>query len=105
MKELRGYKVLTKDRRSCIVSCHNGARIYKKNVKTIPKCGYGPLCVFETKRNAQDFTLKCNIIVKCKYTESKQVSIWEFYGGTKYYEPFYLLPQGTVLASSVTCLE
>ncbi len=100
-----GYKVLTSKQRKSIVRVSSfGGRIYGLNKKTIPMQGYGPLCIFDSYLTAinfvQAFMLSHYIIVKCHY-EKSSITILHDFG----YDINVILPLGTILADSVTCLE
>lgn len=108
-KELIGYKVITKSRRSAISANLYSGLHYPINKEVTPKMGCGPICVFQTIHQARAFkdgrvfTTKGLRLVKCKYIKSSKVHIWDRYS-LKMYE-IMLLPRGTILADSVTCLE
>ena len=109
----KGWKVINKETRlSCTYEERSNPVHYKKN-KTVGKPLFcGPLAVFKTRRAARNFLftltgiLPTMQIVKCVYTESKHCYVWE-----KDYIamwPLYTydqLPQETVLAEKVKCLE
>ena len=105
----KGYKVLRKDRTSAITRI--GAVHYKKGVETKPKRRFGPLAVFASEVDARNFidSTWCTrgekrIIVKCNYIESYHDYVWLYHFGNKVVSgPDF--PEGTILASSVTCLE
>lgn len=114
MKELIGYKVLTKDRKSIIMSCpyytiqdkKSQGIYYPVHKKTIPNKHGGPLCVFDTHLQANRFSNAENrqgIVVKCHYTKSAKRRVWTT--NKKWNIGIVFLPLGTILADSVTCLE
>ncbi len=106
-----GYKVIAKENntvfiaRTSAVVWGRGMIHYPRNITVYPSKGCGPLCIFDTKEAALKFTggtLQL-FIVKCEYTSHKgRLAIWE---GQQRITPASELPSGTILASSVTCLE
>ena len=108
-----GWKVLTEARHSAIRKhwCF-GSRTYPKLKKVEPKEDCGPLCVFDCLIHAQRFVTNWDsiglTIVKCKYKKSKLKHIWDKWDNyhiPNCHIPIIALPEGTVLADSVTCLE
>ena len=111
LKWKKGWKVIRIDHQQNRVSCvTNGSVVkYLKNKITNRPVTCGPLAVFKTRQAARDFVAKwfwSRKIVKCLYTESKDVSLWcpraSWVGGTKNRHD---LPKGTLLAEKVKCLE
>lgn len=105
---MRGYKVLTHKRRSCVVVLREGGRHYPVGEAVRAKRGYGPLCVFANKRAAVRFANTCllceGFIVKCKYEPSHLYNIWQG-RDQNWGRSLAYLPAGTALATTVTCLE
>jgi hypothetical protein len=69
-----------------------------------PNPGAGPLCVFRTIGQARDF---CDgsfgvAILKVRYVPSKQTAVWD---GVSRHVSLSDLPEGTVLADSVTPIK
>ena len=110
MKELTGYKVLSKYRDSVIISRVNAHEFksvhYPINKEVKPHYGAGPLCVFKTFKAASNFektnTYFESLIVKCHYKRSLHKCVWV---NGKETVSYACLPKGTMLADSVTCLE
>ena len=103
-----GYKVIsTISRESLVIPKHFGRRMYLLNKTVKPQKGYGPLTVFENKLAANLWKLSGaeESVVQCKYTKSKANKVWLNIEKVHYNMELKELPQGTVLASSVTCLE
>ena len=109
---MRGYKVLTYKRRSCITVLKRGGLYYPRSVAVRPKRNAGPLCVFKRKKDAKQFARDyiwprhAAFIVKCKYEPSSEMAIWN--PGPPYrsfFQSLFELPPGTALATTVTCLE
>ena len=112
-----GYKVLDTRRHSfssILVKkkYREGPRYlhYPKGKKVTPEEGCGPLCIFSTLLRAELFAKdwasrrKHKLsIVKCKYERSEKDNIWT--RDYKWSRFSYSLPEGTVLAKSVTCIE
>ena len=104
---MRGYKVLTRKRRSCIVGHGQGGLVYPIGEPVIPINGYGPLCVFKDKKNAKNFVVWCmaleftSLLVMCEYEPSRRRNVWQPHHRYQLRD----LPQGTALATTVTCLE
>ena len=106
---MRGYKVLTRKRRSCIMLIKKGGRRYPLSQTVMSKRGYGPLCVFTHKRHATHFRRvqfypRDWLIVKCKYMPSNVNSVWRR-NRRDFEHLLHTLPEGTALATTVTCLE
>ncbi len=105
-KQKIGYKVLDQNRASVVMgaSKHSPGHTYSKGKRTLPKKYQGPLCVFDSINAATAFVDKYRdtpkIIVKCHYKLSKEKRVWD-----TAMPGISLVPQGTVLADSVTCLE
>ena len=102
MEKKIGYKVLNMlNRTSCVV--HTERVTYKKGIKAVPNKRCGPLCIFRTHRDAIDFYVSTiQIIVKCEYEESNKGVVWFANGDNR---DLAMLPHGTILAASVTCIE
>ena len=108
---MRGYKVLTAKRRSCIAIIKNGGLYYPVGVAVKPKKGWGPLCVFQQKERAEEFAkyFVCGwpnsngFIAKCEYEPSLEYAVWRQWGFPSRW--LGSLPEGTALATTVTCLE
>jgi len=103
-KQKVGWKVLRRNRNSCIISGGHYTRVYLKRRKTTPAPRCGPLCIFERREDAEDFSLPHLIIAKCLYKPSNIKYIWTTRKETKKWD-LWKLPEGTALADSVTCLE
>ena len=113
MEQRIGYKVLTRNRLSAVVSRMSSNEIKSKSIyypickKAIPKGKQGPLCVFTTYSQAKAFKKihqdGTGIIVKCHYKKSVKERVWFNNETSGVYIAF--LPKGTILADSVTCLE
>jgi hypothetical protein len=77
---------------------------YKLYQAVEPKRGYGPLCVFRTRRQARRFKKETHEdfvrIYRCVYWPSSKNQVWNQYG----YRPIGDLPNGTVLADRVKLL-
>ena len=110
MTERIGYKVLTEDRRSLIMSFnmnfitplkYNHGHHYKKNKTIKPRFNCGPLAVFNTWDNASNFKTADEIVVRCKFTLSTHINLWIDDEHKKTGD----FPTGTMFADSVTCLE
>ena len=104
-----GYKVLTHQRRSCVIALRMGGRYYPVNKVAKAKRGYGPLCVFANKRDAERFAaVEARphewLIAKCKYEPSRLEKIWHS-RNPDWGRSLCFLPKSTVLATAVTCLE
>ena len=105
MEQKIGYKVLTEGRFSLIQKEYEGGLDYPKSKEIKPNKDCGPLCVFISHKSALIFArgcLKNTTIVKCKYKESTIESVWSDFHTNRHASN---LPNGTVLADSVTCLE
>ena len=103
---MRGYKVLTRKRRSGVMVLSQGGRYYRIGETVKSKRGYGPLCVFTHKAQAARFARSQVgphewIVAKCKYTPSSYRGVWAGLGAPV----MHSLPSGTALATTVTCLE
>ena len=73
---------------------------YEIGKVTKPSKGHGPLAVFKTLEDVEQFYPDCKLpIFKCKYTPSKRIYL--FNGVRKEYN----LPSETVLATKVELLE
>jgi hypothetical protein len=84
----------------------NGARRYVTDKVTYPKSNCGPLCVFQVRSSAYLFaelmslTTGCTFrVYRCTYTPSSETKVWT--NGRPRVKPSSM-PNGTVLASSVT---
>ena len=109
-----GYKVLSKGRMSV---CNmfdvypllkEGALHYPKGKKVEPKQGNGALAIFTNRKDAAQFTKSFQYeqtwdlrIYSVEYTRAR-IIVEMFQGHNKFDGP---LPDGTILASSITCLE
>ena len=105
MEQKIGYKVLKRNRRSIIQDLYEGGLHYPKLTEVKPNKDCGPLCVFIFYKFALEFSEECrmaSIVTECRYTESTIEYIWfnEYFN-----RHIFNLPDGTVLADSVTCLE
>ena len=108
MEQKIGYKVLTRNRMSFIISPEKGGLQYKINEEVKPQTNCGPLCLFSSYHHAAALATSWlggghASIVKCKYIESKQKHIFKRNQKSKLH--LNDLAFGTVLADSVTCLE
>ena len=119
----RGYKILWKaDRGSIIAGNTEGfhyrvysdteARvIYSVNEWVRPNKGHGPLAVFAQQGDVDSFLMmNCSrlqtkeiIVVECEFRKSSLSSLWCLRRKTKMRS--WCLPDGTILASSVRCLQ
>jgi hypothetical protein len=77
-----------------------------KETKPLPKCG--PLAIFATLKDAEDFKSNpmragCTRIFRCWYTKSRQSCL--FVGDGCHHLVAASLPQGTVLATRVIIVE
>lgn len=112
----KGWKVINKEtRRSCTYTDRNKPVHYKKN-KVVGRPNFcGPLAVFKTKKEARNFIYTNGkfflpmCVVKCLYIESKHREIWERSNRfSSIWDRFIheeRLPEGTILAEKVKCLE
>ena len=88
------------------ILCPAGTHVvYVPGQKARPNPGCGPLCVFGTEDDARSVRLaSADQVWKCEYDPSNATGIW-----ARDLEAcvlsLSLLPQGTVLADSVTLLE
>lgn len=115
MKEAKktkiGYKVVKSvDGRFCSytgmmkwVGSH-GCVEYILGKTSEPNPGDGPLCVFMTIEQARDFCDGCLgvVILQVRYVPSKQTEVWD---GVSRHLSLHALPEGTVLADSVTPIK
>ena len=106
LKWKKGWKVIMAATR---VSCSNGmyrSVEYKKNKIVGRPKDCGPLAVFNTREAARNFAKRhlgyprSRKIVKCLYKKSKHSRLWV---GALF--SLFNLPEGTVLADKVKCLE
>lgn len=80
---------------------------YHLNMETVPNQPFGPLCVFKSLRTAEFFRQniifypKDKIILKVKYIPSNQEIVWDNVSTDK----LQSLPEGTILADSVTPIK
>ena len=102
---MRGYKVLTRKRRSCLTALKRGGRYYPVGESVKPQNSQGPLCVFRDFENAAWFastTWEAKLMVECEYKPSRVKAIWFNRFSRRSLSD---LPNGTALATTVTCLE
>lgn len=103
-----GYKRLERTANNRWYSCfqlpHKGGRTYRVGVPTKPKLLHGPLCVFATRRQANEFFSGTHVAL-CKYRKSRRKTAWFFPWGKGRKRMRDWFPTGTVLADSVTLLE
>lgn len=123
---IKGWKVLSKERHSCTWRARSAYSVccYPKGEITTRRRLCGPLAVFKTRQHARDFRkavldspyrrrntlLK---IVKCLYKRSRpaEKTLWEKMPdvtSTKFNDTHHMtsyLPEGTVFADAVHCLE
>ena len=106
----KGYKVILKySRESCAAGLTDLDAIlkYPRGVEVTPRRGFGPLAVFAFKRDAECFVRDNTIlwkrspckIAKCDYLSSRRRILRAKAHAKR------ILPTGTKLAESVTCLE
>lgn len=119
MKELIGYKVVSRDRKSAIINRSDFAVEYKLNEWVYPKFKEAPLMVFGTCMDAEDFcrreSWKPLDIYRCEYKKSKRKWGWcldniAYVVVQKIYKKktsrlLQELPPGTILADAVKILE
>jgi len=86
-----GYKIITRKNRMSYIN-DNTAIHYPINKVAVPKLGDGPLALF-------------NSLVKAVYIKSRETSLWYHYLGAKMTMNYKNLPEGTVLADAIMCLE
>jgi hypothetical protein len=110
-KEKKGYKVVVYNKYAGYVSCSSPLELmYKVGKETKRPAGGGPLAVFNDKKKAQEFMRGMLLHTKlfhCTYTPSENTyGVWfSVVGCRDYVIPLAELPNGTVLADSVTLLE
>ena len=108
----RGFKVISRNNRTSIMVRKEGRVTYNINKWATPKKGNGPLCVFNNKGNARDFSCQIGYhglkVVPCQYEKAKEETVWYKYllskSGPLSRKKSHF-PPGTVLASKVMCLE
>lgn len=110
----KGWKVIQtkKNKIRTRISCTNIAFPvkYLKNKITRRPERCGPLAVFKTRKLAREFSKKGfwtnRKIVKCLYVSSEDTQLWRpsWHAPSKYLRSCDL-PEGTILADKVKCLE
>jgi hypothetical protein len=132
IKEMNGYKVLTRaNRESCIMdqgccsrycSTQRWTVQYPKNKEAFPNIEGSKLFFFKDKKDAEDFSnggitlidgLPTRLVVPCIAKNVVRVKwvchLWddkvEFWKKRSRYQYKKLAPKGTYLAESITCLE
>ena len=96
-----GYKVLTREWRSCLASCSVQYGFFWAT----PKLGNGPLAVFEKYTDAVFFINYVDVwkfccLHKCIYIPEDRIDcLWDYFG------KFKGLPQGTKLARAVHLID
>lgn len=122
-----GYKVITYDRKSLIMNDFISECGYPVNRRVKPQEGQGPLAVFETEEHAEIFVKDygpfitwgnssgkvcgCGTypyrskIVPCRYKPSNSDKLGTYWDGNMVQKHLSSMPEGSVLADFVTCLE
>ena len=109
-----GYKLTTDN---CVTNKHEsfyapyeGRVVYEVGKTTKPREGCGPLAAFDTKKQAMDCILNGNCIStfklwRCDYEPSKKCILFAPSYPSRITTHQKSLPNGTVLAESITLLE
>ena len=85
------------------ISSHVGELEYKFDRWTWPKDGWGPLCVFTTRKAARNFVSWEGLrVIRCKYIPSPLTKVWNCNGSAF---QLYELPYGKALASAVKLIK
>lgn len=109
----KGYKVVLLDRHSgterflsASIYAPKARAIYGIGRTTVPNTGCGPLCVFQTKRQAEIFASNLPaftwLIMPCEFEPAREDQVWIC---GDHITEIGSLPEGTMLAKSVTLLE
>jgi hypothetical protein len=90
------------------ISSGVGDVYYKIGETTGPKKGFGPLCVFETLKDAKKFYKSVgrvsHTLYECEYKPSRCKTVWYVYYGKRVHNQG-LLYKGTKLAKSVKLIR
>ena len=112
----KGWKVINKETRcSCTHIDRTKPVKYKKNTVVGRPLFCGPLAVFKTRKAARNFIYtngkfyQTMCVVKCLYIESKHREVWERADRFEHVWDSCIheerLPDGTILAEKIKCLE
>lgn len=112
----KGYKLIGPNRLSLCVGYKNSRRVlYTLMDEVHPLPGAGPLTVFASKASVLSFFQLFHweytaTVVRCIYKPAtdQKIGLWGAPATTEYVtqgNPFTELPEGTILADVVLCLE
>jgi hypothetical protein len=110
----KGYKVVSVSAGllfSVAIPTPIGSR-YIPDKQTFPVEGGGPLCIFESQKDAENFITNCKALVRhkievqiweCEYEPSQESHVWPTWCAFgDHFTTLNKLPTGTKLAESVT---